>query len=103
MYRFVNREQVVYGHFKEYLEASNQLTEYTTAKGFAAVRLLMPTVGMANEAIWESEYESLADFEREMQTLQTDPEFMKLLRASVEHVVQGSSHSELLETMTDIA
>jgi hypothetical protein len=103
MYRFVTREQVIYGHFKQYLDANNKMNDYVVSKGMAPARLMVPTIGVNNEAIWESEYESLADLEREMDALQSDPEFMTLVRESAGHIIQGSARTELLQTMPDIA
>jgi hypothetical protein len=103
MYRFTIREQVIYGHFREYLEISNELRAYAATKGWADWTLWAPTVGAMNEAVMTAEYDSLAAFEQESRAVETDAEFMKLVRRSAEHVVQGSSRSEMLETVTEIA
>jgi hypothetical protein len=103
MYRWVMREEVVYGHFREYLEIAHEMTAYAKAKGWAEPVVMAPTVGAMNGAVTFIDYPSLAAFETEGQALQTDPDFMKLVRRQVEHVVQGSGRTELFETMTEIA
>jgi hypothetical protein len=103
MYRLVMREQVVYGHFREYLEIANEMSAFAKNNGWAEATLMAPTVGTMNEAVTYVDYPNLAAFEEESRALQSSADFMKLVRRQAEHIVQGSSRSELLETITDLA
>ncbi|MEY2448385.1 MAG: hypothetical protein QOH79_1861 [Acidimicrobiaceae bacterium] len=103
MYRLVLREEVIYGHFREYLEIANEMVAYGKSKGWADAVLMAPTVGTMNVAVTYLDYPNLAAFEKEGQELQSDAEFMKLVRRQAEHIVQGSSRSELMETITEVA
>jgi hypothetical protein len=103
MYRLVLREQVIYGHFKEYLGIVNEMKAYEESKGWASSTFMSPVVGTGNEVVFEFDYESLDAFEKEGKAVMMDPEFMKLVRRASEHIVQGMTRSELLETVTDVA
>jgi hypothetical protein len=103
MHRLVTREQVIYGHFREYLEIAKEMAAYAKDKGWGDAVLMVPTVGAMNEAVTYVDYANLAAFESESVALQTDPDFMKLVRRQAEHVVQGSGRSEMHETITDLA
>ena len=103
MYRLVMREEVVYGHFREYLEIANEMRAFAKNNGWAEPTLMAPTVGTMNEAVTYVDYPNLTAFEDESRALQTSADFMKLVRRQSEHVVQGSARSELMETITDIA
>jgi hypothetical protein len=103
MYRLQQRLEVRYGHFKEYLELSNQLNELVRARGWTPASFWSPTVGNANELIVEIEYPDLATFERESRAFGADAEAMKLMRSGIEHIVEGSASSELFETAPELA
>src|SRR5712691_7041188 len=95
--------QVRYGHFAEYLEFAEQLNEIARARGWAESTFWSPAVGTANELIAETDYPDLATFEREGDAFQSDPEVMKLVRSTVDIVVQGTGRSELLQTAPQLA
>jgi hypothetical protein len=103
MYRFRVTVQVLYGHFKEYLEASEKLNEISRARGWTEFTYWVPTVGTGNEFVAEADYADLATFQKEGDAFQTDPEAMEILRASGKHIVQGSARTELLETISEMA
>ena len=94
MYRLQQRLEVRYGHFKEYLELSNQLNELVRARGWTPASFWSPT-GNANELIVEIEYPDLATFERESREFGADAEAMKLMRSGIEHIVEGSAQPAL--------
>jgi antibiotic biosynthesis monooxygenase (ABM) superfamily enzyme len=96
MVRHRIRLQVRYGHFKEYLELSDKLNELARARGWAESTFWAPLVGASNEFVIETEYPDLATFQGEGEAFYTDPEAMKLIRAGIEHIVEGSVHDELL-------
>lgn len=102
MYRQIIREQVIYGHFREYFEVAQEVIAYNNSKGWAAIQMYMPLVGAGNDVVFHSDYETLADFEREMHEVMTDPGFMEIFRRQAGHVVQGSSVSEIFMTVDDV-
>ena len=103
MYRARFHVQVKYGHFKDYFTICEQLNELARSRGWAESTYWVPTVGMANELIGESDYPDLETFQREGDAFSADPEAMALVRATSEHIVQGSAHSELLEAAPHLA
>jgi hypothetical protein len=103
MYRQVIREQVIYGHFVDYYATVQEMIAYSNTKGWAAMTVLMPFTGANNDVVYHADYESLAELEREMREVMTDAGFMALFRRQAGHVVQGSSVSEVLMTIDDVA
>ena len=65
MYRYRLRQQVLYGHFREFLQIAEELNGLARERGWAESSLWVPTAGTANEIISESEYPDLATFQRE--------------------------------------
>lgn len=103
MYRFRYRVQVRLGHFKDYLVQQQQLNELAKNRGWPEATFWVPTVGTANELIGEIDYPDLATFERLGEEFGSDAEAMGLMRSGIEHIVEGSVHSELFETPTQLA
>ena len=103
MYRHIVREQIIYGCFRDYFAVAQEVIAYNKSKGWASVEMYMPLVGAGNDVVYHADYATLAEFEREMNALMTDPGFMELIRRQAGHIVQGSSISELLMTVDDVA
>ena len=103
MYRHRLRQQILYGHFREFIEIAEALNGRARERGWAESTFWAPTVGAANEVIVETEYPDLATFQRENEAFYSDAEVMKQVRRLSEHVVQGSVHDELLEQAPHIA
>jgi hypothetical protein len=95
--------QVRYGHFAEYLKALEQLNEIARARGWAEATFWVATAGTANELFAEVDYPDLATFEREGEAQAADAEWMKVIRSTVDFVVQGSARSEVLQTAPQLA
>ena len=92
-----------YGRFAEYLKASEQLNEIARRRGWAEATFWVATAGAANELIAEVDYPDLATFEREGDAQSSDAEYMKVIRGTVDFVVQGTGRSELLQTAPQLA
>jgi hypothetical protein len=103
MYRQRIRQQVLYGQFREYLEAAEELMARRSALRLAAPKLWAPVVGPGNVIVWELDYADLATFERETAALYGDTDAMKHWRALWQLAVQGSTHDELLQEAPRIA
>ncbi len=103
MYRHRLRQQILYGHFREYIEILEALNGLARERGWTESTLWTPTVGASNEVIVETEYPDLATFQRQNEAFYSDAEVMKQVRRLSEHVVQGSVHDELIEQAPHIA
>jgi len=95
--------QVRYGHFAEYLEASERLNAIARGRGWTEATFWVATAGTANELIAEVDYPDLATFEREGDEQAADAEWMSVVRSTVDWVVQGTGRSELLQTAPRLA
>jgi hypothetical protein len=95
--------QVRYGHFAEYLKAGEQLNEIARERGWAEGTFWVATAGTANELTIEVDYPDLATFEPEGEAQSSDSEWMKVIRSTVDLVVEGTGRSELLQTAPQLA
>ena len=102
MYRQIIREQVIYGHFRDYFAVSHELIAYSKSKGWAAYAMYAPLTGANNDVVLHGDYASLAELEAEMKEVMSDAGFMELVRRQASHVVQGSSVTEILMTIDDV-
>lgn len=98
MYRLQERGEIVYGHYREYVAIFDEMVAVQRARGWQESSLWTPMVGKGNEFVTITDYPDLASFQRESDAVGSDPEYMKLIRATAEHIVQGSALSELLES-----
>lgn len=100
MYRHRGYQQIVYGHFNEFLKANDELNAIARKKGWPEATLWTPVVGTGNDVVLETDYADLATFERLNRAFQADAESMKIFRATAGIVVQGSVHDEIFEQVT---
>jgi hypothetical protein len=103
MYRARIHQEVIYGHFREFLQVTESFRALSRERGWTDGTLWVPTAGRGNVVIWETEYPDLASFQRENEAVYSDKEAMDLIRQFSPHVVQGSVHTELLEEAPSIA
>jgi NIPSNAP len=95
--------EVRYGHFAEYLSALEQLNAIAREREWAEATFWVAAAGPANELIAEVDYPDLATFEREGEAQSSDADWMKVIRSTVDFVVQGTGRSELLQTAPRLA
>jgi len=100
MYRHRVYQQILYGHFNEFLKAAEELNTVARKKGWPESTVWTPVVGTGNDAVLETEYADLAAFEKVGRAFQADAESMKIYRATAGIVVQGSVHDEIFEQVT---
>lgn len=100
MYKARLTVQVKAGRFKEYLGITEKMNDLARSRGWTEATYLIPTVGTANQIIAEFEYPDLASFEREGDASFADPEMMAIVKDAVDCLVDGSIHSELLQTIS---
>ncbi len=103
MHRYRITVQVKYGRFKEHMEICEKLNDIARARSWTESTLWVPTVGVANQVIIEWDYPDLATFEREGEAFNTDAEARALVPALVDCIVEGSTHSELLQPVPTLA
>jgi len=100
MYRHRAYQEVIYGHFNEFLKAMEELNAVARKKGWPESTIWTPVVGTGNHAVLETEYADLASFERTNRAFQADAEAMKIFRGTAGLLVQGSVHDEIFEQVT---
>lgn len=96
MIRHVFRSVVRYGQWDEFLDAYRAHNAVQSRFGLT-YRLFTPTTGPFGEVFEECEFESLQEMERRYGLAQEDPEFRESLRRFWTFVVEGQSHSTVLE------
>ena len=96
-------QTIKYGYFREALETLTELNRVCGEMGLRPMTFWAPVAGVTNELIIETEYASLADFEREVAALYADADAMKVVRRLSEYIVEGSGRSELIETAPSLA
>ncbi len=95
--------EVRYGQFAGYLKACEQLNEIARQRGWAEATFWVGVTGKANVLTAEVDFPDLATYEREGNAQSSDAEWMKVIRSTVDMVVQGSGRSELLTTAPQLA
>jgi hypothetical protein len=103
MYRIVQKCEVRYGAFAQYAAAMEELNTIARSRGWKEARCLVPIDGQSNRIVMELEYDSLDEYQREENAFYADPEAMKVLRSTVDLVVQGSAVTEILAPVPDLA
>jgi hypothetical protein len=96
-YRYRQIVTIKYGHFGEYLSTVKRIESIAKAKGWAPVRVLVPTAGLSNEVVLENEYPDLATFQSEGEAFYADADAFQAFRDGAEFIVEGSARTELLE------
>ena len=91
--------QVLYGHMTDFMELQHRKVEVAQSRGWLEPRFWVATAGNLNDFAVECDYQSLEHLAKELSERQHDFEFMKLMRESYAHLVQGSVTTELLESV----
>lgn len=98
-YRVRMVAEVRYGEFGAYLGTVRELAAVAEKRGWAPMRVLVPTVGRNNEIVIESDYPDLATYQRENEAFYADEEAFAAFRSGAPYIVQGTSRTELYEDM----
>ena len=80
MYRHRAYAQIVYGHFNDFLKATNELNAIARKRGWPESSIWSAVVGTGNEVVLEEEYADLASFAKAGEEFQADAEAMKIYR-----------------------
>jgi hypothetical protein len=96
MIREVIRTEVLYGHFVDAVEICREIEARADARKLPHARFFFPIAGRGNVLVSETDFESLAEYEKVDAAYMSDPEIMKNLRRLASVCVQGSMTTELL-------
>lgn len=94
---------VKYGHFNDVLENSRKLNELARQNGWTESRFWVSMAGQDNTFVVETDFESMAAYERESDATYADEEYMKLIRANIDDIVEGTVFTEMFMEARPIA
>lgn len=101
--RVRNTVLVKYGYYREYYECMEELNKMLSDRGMKVWRMFVPLAGQDNQMIAEVDFANLSEMEAEQDRFFSDADVMKVFRKAAEFVVEGSSHSEVLQEAMQIA
>lgn len=94
--------EVRYGKAREFMQAMAKLDDLCTKKGLTGATGWGALAGPNNTFVYELEYPDFATFEKEQDLFYGDADIMSALRASGEHVIQGTASSEVLQSLPEM-
>ena len=97
-YRYRWSCQITYGHYTDFMDLQQRKNQIAVERGWSLATFWIATAGRLNDFFLEREYGSFAELASELEARQNDIDFMKAMRESYKHVVQGSVQIELFET-----
>jgi hypothetical protein len=103
MYRYQLRFEVGYGRARELLEATGRIRAVARDRGWHEPVLWNLAFGPWNAFVFSADYETLAEYEREIGAQTQDADWMGAMREMREFIVQGSVRSEMMETIETLA
>jgi hypothetical protein len=81
---------VKYGHFPAFLEVLKELRTYEKAQNLPPTRCWSTLAGVSNRVVIETEWPTLADFEREGDRMDWDEKHLRLRQKIGAEVIEGS-------------
>ena len=87
--------EVEYGHFADVLRGYEELNEICRSRGWKEMRLCVQAGARNNILCADVEFATLQEWEDDTDATMGDPEFMKVMRAASEYIVQGSAREEI--------
>ena len=101
MVRFMLREVIKGGHYKEYKAACKAWNDAAAKVGLPAFRYFSSDWGTGGEVFFEAEYEDSGDIERRFAAADAanDPDYEAASLAVLSHRVDGQSYSYVLSDM----
>ena len=97
------RFEVIHGQYPDAIEICREIDQQCQAKGLTTAHLRVPLAGKSNVIHCETEYESLAEYDRQSKLFYTDPDLMKNVRRLGAVTVQSSMFVELTDDLEDFA
>jgi hypothetical protein len=98
-YRYRWSCQILYGHYTEFMELQDRTREIAEERRWAPSTFWIATAGGLNDFFLEREYPNLSALATELEAREADFDFMRAMRESYTHVVQGSVKIELFESV----
>ncbi|MGH2694438.1 MAG: NIPSNAP family protein [Actinomycetota bacterium] len=95
--------EIRYGYYREVFDSLQEVNDLCKQRGLKPMRFWLPIAGPDNRIVGEIEYADLAEYDREQEAFLQDADIMKAVRKGSEYVVQGTSHTEVLMSATQIA
>jgi hypothetical protein len=89
--------EILYGRYTDFMDLQREKTLVAKARGWRPSAFWIATAGQLNSFFLEREYDSLDEFAAELAERENDFDFMRLMRASYQFVVQGSVKMELFK------
>jgi hypothetical protein len=96
-YRYRWSCQILYGHYTDFMDLQGRKSTIAQERGWVPATFWVATAGGLNDFFLEREYADLEHFAKELEARDADFEFMKAMRESYTHVVQGSVKIELFQ------
>jgi hypothetical protein len=103
MFRVRSTMLVRYGHYNDVVTNSERLNEIAADMGWKQSTFWASMSGQDNVFVVETDFENLEQYQRESDATYQDAEYMKTIRANIDYVVEGSVHTEFLQTAGHIA
>ena len=89
MYRYREIQQVVYGHYNEFLKAWQDLAAIYQKRGWPEPSVWTPTVGVGNEAIVETDHRDLAAWSSDRDRAQAEEDDSQFREAPL--IISGAA------------
>lgn len=103
MYRLERRLEVAYGRARDLLDADSRIRALAGERGWRIPTLWNVSFGPINVFVATTDYDTLADYERENIEQLADAAWMNAIRAMNDFTVQGTASTELRETIAALA
>src|SRR3989475_12196912 len=100
MYRYRETQQVLYGHFNEFIKGWQELAVIFRKKGWPEPSGGAPTLGGGNDAIVEMDHGDLAAFQKNYEAFQAEAEAVEGYRGMGGSLGHGVHRSREIERVT---
>lgn len=87
------------GQYLQILPAINELHRFQLSRGMQDTRIWLPVTGQSNRVIIETDFESMAHLEKEMEGTMSSRTHLKLRETIAAHTVEGSSERIIMRAL----
>jgi hypothetical protein len=103
VFRVRSEMLVRYGHFNDVLENHRQLNEISRQNGWTESRFWCGLSGQDNIFVVETDYANMAAYQKDLDADYSDPAYMKVFRANIDYIVEGTVRTEMFLEADTIA
>lgn len=89
--RYLYAATVKYGHFPQFLVVAREITAYEKAQNLTVGRFWSPLTGPTNRIVWEADYPSLSQLEKEADRMMWDEKHLRFRQRMGAEVIEGSA------------